>query len=231
LADFLKDIPCDVLPVPPESKEKLHQFGFDTMGQVSALPSGPLQSQFGPEGELIWELANGYDNTPLCPRSMEEVIEESTALLSVTVSIDAILAEVKTLLLRVFAGDILKGRGICSLDLWTKTWDSNRWQKSIRFKEPAMDVRGAAVRINQFLENFPQPGPVEQIGIKLTGLSYGVGRQGSVFTEVRAQESLMEDIKELELRLASPLVFRIKEVEPWSRIPERRFALIPAAGG
>jgi len=94
-----------------------------------------------------------------------------------------------------------------------------------------MDVRGTVSRIRQFLENFPQPGPVEQIGIRLTGLSYGVGRQRSIFAEVRAQDSLVEDIKELELRLTSHLVFKIKEVEPWSRIPERRYALTrPPAG-
>jgi DNA polymerase-4/protein ImuB len=31
----------------------------------------------------------------------------------------------------------------------------------------------------------------------------------------------------LEFRLGGPQLYRIKEVEPWSRIPERRYALIP----
>jgi len=231
VVDFLKDLSCDVLPVSLKSKEKLHEFGFHTLGQIADLAPGPLQAQFGPEGKLIWELASGQDDTPLCQRLMEETIEESTTLASVTVSVDALMVTVENLLLHIFAGSRLKGRGIRSLDLWTKTWDSAHWKKSIRFKEPAMDVRGTVSRIRQFLENFPQPGPVEQIGIRLTGLSYGVGRQRSIFAEVRAQDSLVEDIKELELRLTSHLVFKIKEVEPWSRIPERRYALTPASGG
>ncbi len=43
------------------------------------------------------------------------------------------------------------------------------------------------------MEKFPQPGPVEQVGIKLTRLGYGLGRQKSIFTEVRAQYHLLED--------------------------------------
>jgi DNA polymerase IV len=223
--DFLKGLSCDILPVSAKSKEKLREFGIYTLGQIVALPPGPLQSQFGQEGRRIWELAGGYDKTPLYPRFMEENIEESTALSSVTVSMEAILAAVELLLLRVFTRNILGGKGIRSLDLWTKSWGAEHWEKNIRFKEPAMDVRSTLSRIKQFLENFPQPGPVEQLGIKLTGLSYGVGRQRSIFVEVREQDHLIEDIKQLELRLDSPQVFKIKEVEPWSRIPERRYAL------
>ena len=223
--DFLKELSCDILPVSAKSKEKLRKFGIYTLGQIVALPPGPLQSQFGQEGRRIWELAGGYDDTPLYPRFMEEGIEESTTLPSVTVSMEAILAAVELLLTRVFTRNILRGKGIRSLDLWTKSWCAEHWEKSIRFKEPAMDIRSTLFRIKQFLENFPQPGPVEQLGVKLTGLSYGVGRQRSIFAEVREQDHLIEDIKQLELRLDSPQVFKIKEVEPWSRIPERRYAL------
>ena len=229
-ADFLRDMSCDILPVSLKSKSKLHEFGLHTLGQIAALPPGPLLSQFGPEGTRIWQLARGRDETPLCPRLVEDVIEESTTMASVTVSIEALAVTAESLLARAFARDVLKGRGIRSLNLWTKSWDSGHWEKSIRFKEPATDAHGAVSRIRLFLENFPQPGPVEQIGIRLTGLSYGVGRQRSIFAEVRAQDSLLEDIKELELRLTGRLVFKIKEVEPWSRIPERRFALMTAAG-
>ena len=63
--------------------------------------------------------------------------------------------------------------------------------------------------------------------MKITGLGHQIGKQRSLFTEVRAQDHLLDDIKQLELRLGSPQVFKIKEVEPWSRIPERRYALAP----
>ena len=86
------------------------------------MPEVPFQSQFGPEGKRIWELARGYDDTPLYPRFMEENIEESTVLSSVTVSLEAILITLESLLSAVLARDSLKGRGIRRLTLWTRGW-------------------------------------------------------------------------------------------------------------
>ena len=90
-----------------------------------------------------------------------------------------------------------------------------------------MDVRSAMPRIKYFLENYPQPGPVEQVGIRITRLGYGITRQKSIFSGTRAKDHLMEDIKQLDLRLGDNQVFQVKEIEPWSRIPERRYALSP----
>jgi DNA polymerase-4/protein ImuB len=224
---FLKDLSCDVLPVSAKSRSKLHDFGLATLGQVAALPPGPFQSQFGPEGKRIWELARGHDDTPLYPRFMEEVIEESATLPSVTVSLEAILVALESLLARLFDGNTLKGRGIRSLTLWTRSWNAEHWERNINFKDPAMDVRSAVARIKRMLEDYPQPGPVEQAGMRITRLGYPRGRQKSLFSEVRAQDHLAEDIKQLELKLGNPQVYKVKEVEPWSRIPERRYALTP----
>jgi DNA polymerase-4 len=224
---FLKNIPCDEMPVSVRSKSKLHNFGLHTLGNIAALPAGPLQAQFGMEGRRIWQLAWGNDDTPLYPRFTKEVIEENTTLISVTASLATILVTLESLLTRAFIRITPQGMGIRSLVLWTRGWNSEYWERNIRFKEPAMDVRSSLSRIKQFLESYPQSGPVEQLGIKVTGLAHGIRRQRSIFAEIRAQDHLLDDIEQLELRLASPQVFRIKEVEPWSRIPERQFALKP----
>jgi DNA polymerase-4/protein ImuB len=158
---------------------------------------------------------------------MEEDIEERLALSSVTVSLESLLVAWESLLARIFDRDSLKGRGLRSLVLWTRGWTAEYWEHSLRFKEPAMSIKSTLGRIKAVLEGFPQPGPVEQVGLKITGLGYCSGRQRSLFSEVRARDHLLDDIKRLDLRLGSPQVFKIKEVEPWSRIPERRYALVP----
>ncbi|HJX13018.1 MAG TPA: hypothetical protein VJ377_05755 [Dehalococcoidales bacterium] len=224
---FLRDLPGDVLPVSARSRERLRDFGLRTLGQVAALPPGPFQSQFGPEGRKIWELANGRDDTPLYPRLAEQAIEESAALPSVTVSLEAILVAVETLLARVFGRIGPAGRGIRGLKLWTRTWGAAHWERRIQFKEPAMDVKSAVSRIKRILEDYPQPGPVEQVGLGITGLGYPRGRQKSLFSEIRARDHLLDDIRQLEFRLGNPQVYKVKEIEPWSRIPERRYALTP----
>ena len=224
---FLQGLPCNVLPVSLKSREKLREFGLHTLGQIAALPMGPLLSQFGPEGKRIHELARGYDDAPLYPRMMEESIEESVSLSSVTVSLDSILVALEALLGKVFARIGRVGLGIRSLTVWTRTWNTESWERAIRFKEPAMDAKTVINRIKRVVEEYPQPGPVEQVGLIISRLGYPGGRQNSLFREVRSQTHLMEDIRQLELRLGGAQIYRVKEVEPWSRIPERRYVLAP----
>jgi DNA polymerase IV len=227
VAAFLRKLPCDVLPVSMKSKSKLRDFGIHTLGQAAALTPGPMQSQFGPEGRRIRDLARGRDDTPLYPRMMEESIEESTALASVTVSLDALLIAVEMMLGKVFGKIGPLEMGIRSLTLRTRTWNAENWERTIQFKEPAMDIKSALARVKRILEDYPQPGPVEHLGMSINRLGYPSGRQKSLFSEIRAREHLMHDIKQLEFRLGNPQVFTVKEVEPWSRIPERRYALTP----
>jgi DNA polymerase IV len=224
---FLENLPCDVLPVALKCKSKLVEFGLRNLGQLMAMKPGPLQSQFGPEGKKLWELANGRDDTPLYPRLTEEIIEESIMLSSVTVSLDVMLMSLESMLSRVFSKLEPRGMGIRSITLWTHSWVSEHWEKTIQFKDPVTNIKTTISRIKQVMENCSQPGPIEQLGMKITGLGRQWGRQKNLFPEVRAQDHLMNDIRQLESRLGSPQLYKIKEVEPWSRIPERRYAMMP----
>jgi len=224
---LLKDLPCDTLPISMKSRGRLRDFGISTIGQLAVLPGGPLQSQFGPEGKRMKELSNGIDTTPLYPRFQKEIIEDNAALPSVTVSLETLLVTMEGLLARVFSRISSKGLGISSLTIWTSAWNSEHWERKIQFKEPAMNLQTTISRVRRVLENFPQPGPVEEAGVRITRLGYPQGRQKGLLREVRGKDNLLEDIHQLGLRQGSPQVFRIKEVEPWSRIPERRYALAP----
>ena len=132
VAVFLKDLSCDVLPISMKEKDKLKNFGLHTLGQIASLEPGPLQSQFGPEGKRIWELARGYDDTPLYPRCTEEVIDESTVLPSVTVSLEAMLVTLESLLSRAFVRLTPRGMGIRSVLLWTRSWNSGHWEQKYK---------------------------------------------------------------------------------------------------
>ncbi len=223
---YLKELPCDVLPVSPQILQRLHDYGLRTLGQVSALSPGPLQSQFGPLGLRIWELAQGRDDTPLYPRSFEETFAEDITLNWAMTSIEALVSTVESLLVRVMKRE-QRGRGITCLTVWTQCSGGRRWEKTVNFKEPVVEMKKALSRIKSYFENFPQPGPMEQVGIKINRLGYGVGRQKGIFPETRARDHLLDDIRQLDLRLGDHQVYQVREIEPWSRIPERRYALAP----
>ena len=194
---------------------------------LPTMSSAHLQAQFGPEGQLMRELAAGMDDTPLYPRLSEENIEESTTLASPTVTLELLLMALEAMLARAFTRLGQKNMGVSRILLWTRSWISEHWEEAVRFKEPAMNPKAVLTRIRQVMENVTQPGPVEELGMKITGTGGFTGKQKSLIAEVRAQEHLLDDIKQLEFRLGSPQLFQIKEVEPWSRIPERRYALTP----
>jgi DNA polymerase-4/protein ImuB len=131
------------------------------------------------------------------------------------------------LLFKVFAALGPKNMGINRLDIWTHTLSGECLEKSIFFKTPAMQLKTALDRIGQVFETWPQPAPVCEIGIKVTGLGRPAGRQKSLIGEVRSTDNLLGDIHQLELKLGGPQLFKFKEAEPWSRIPERRHVLTP----
>ena len=224
---FLKDLSCDLLPVSPKSRARLHDFGLHTLGALTALTPAHLQAQFGPEGQLMRELAAGRDDTPLYPRLSEELIEEYATLASPTVSLELLLMALEAMLARAFVKLSQKNLGVSRILLWTRSWVSEHWEEPVRFKEPAMNPKAVLTRIRQVMENVTQPGPVEELGMKITGTGRFTGRQKSLMAQVRAQEHLLDDIKQLEFRLGGPQLFQVKEIEPWSRIPERRYALTP----
>ena len=224
---FLRDLSCDLLPISFKSRARLHDFGLHTMGAIVSIPSAQLQAQFGQEGQLIHDLACGLDDTPLYPRVYKELIEESAVLPSDTVSIEILMTALEAMLNSAFIKLNRKKFGISSIKICTRTWLGEHWEETVHFKEPAMNSKFSLYRIRQVMENTAQPGPVETIDITITGTRRFCSKQKSLIAIVRAQEHLLEEIKQLEFRLGGTGVFQVKEVEPWSRMPERRYALSP----
>ncbi|MEE8158853.1 MAG: hypothetical protein V3T78_05740, partial [Dehalococcoidia bacterium] len=97
----------------------------------------------------------------------------------------------------------------------------------LSFKEPTKDKRRVMARIKASLEGIGLTDPVEGLNLILSDLTEDSGRQESLFPEVRNRQQLQEAMKALQALLGgSPPVFQVRELEPWSRIPERRHALV-----
>ncbi|MEQ4489149.1 MAG: hypothetical protein AAC990_02100 [Dehalococcoides mccartyi] len=225
--DFFNSLPCHILPVSLKSRQMLKSFGLDTLAKIAELSLSQLKAQFGTEGQRIWELCQGQDSSPFCPRIKQECIEESTSLLSPTVSLEVLFMTAQALLGKAFARLGERRLGVRCITLSTIGWRGESWEQEINFKEPVVNQTVIMSRVRQVLGNCQQPGPVEQVGLRLSRLSYSVGWQGSIFTEVRSGEKLVDNICQMEMRFGKPKVFKVKEMEPWSRIPERRYALVP----
>ena len=228
--ETLAPLAVDLLPVPWETRARLKGFGLSTLGAVAALPPGPLQSQFGSMGKRIWDLSRGLDSRPLVPRRHEQVVDGWLSFPVPTTALGAIVTAIDSLLERILADPAMRGRfaRVCSLE--ASVFRAPRWQRRLVFREPIGDRRRAVALIQHALQGQPPPGPLEDLRIVLSRITGEGGRQESLFSDARRRENLKEALQQLRARLGTqPPVYHVREVEPWSRLPERRQALVPYA--
>ena len=225
--EFLASFSVDVLPVSWDIKSRLHSFGLHTLGQVAALPIGPVQAQFGPLGSLMWELAQGVDRTPLQPLIPREEARDIISFATPVADIGSLLIAIETLLGRLLSRPEMRGRYARSVMLEVQVFNRPQWQRRFMFKKPVSDRTRAYQLMKGQMDNLVLPGPVESVSLTLRDLVGEVGRQESLFYEVRKQDRLSEAIQALKVAQGQNPIYQVREIEPWSRIPERQAALVP----
>jgi DNA polymerase-4/protein ImuB len=223
---FLAPLPVVRLPTSWRVKERLMDFGLESIGSIASLPLSAMQGEFGKEGARLWRLASGRDDEPLLARAHSEIIRQETAFAAPTVSLPAILVALEGLLTRAFTSG-LRGRFARVVELEGEVGNGPAWGKRIAFREPVGN-RDQALRILRgSLDGIALPAPLESLAITLSGITGDSGRQESLFSDVRRRAQLDDAVRQLRARLGRrPPIYRIREVEPWSRIPERRRALV-----
>jgi DNA polymerase-4/protein ImuB len=145
-------------------------------------------------------------------------------------SIDAILIAVGELLGRAFAHPLLQNRAARQARLRALLADGTSWERLITFKDPVVSSRTAylALKAKLQLPNGLPLAPLEELAIELLELSGEAARQPSLFlTRARQLAPIAEAASHLGTRYGRTTLYHAMEVEPWSRIPERRWALVP----
>jgi len=227
VAGFLKEFSVDLLPLSWQNKARLHHFGLHTLGQLAALPVGSVQAQLRAEGKRAWELAKGIDTSPLVPCRREEVVTEFLTFPSPTITQHAILTAIAILLGRAFARPEIRGRYIRTATIESHIIRHSPWVKRFSFKEAVGSKEKALFALKSRLDAITLPGPLEDMKLTLAGFTGESGIQSSLFSDVRKREQLREMMQQLEALLGGkPPIYQMKDVEPWSRIPERRQALV-----
>jgi DNA polymerase-4/protein ImuB len=227
LHEFLARLPVQELPVSPGMKRRLRLFGLETLGDVSKLPLGAMQAQFGPQGRLAWQLARGIDESTFCPRHKEEGVRETIAFPAPSASLESIQAAARNLLSRLLRREELLRRSARRIALSARLSDGHVWERAVTLREPTADRDRLLLALGAKLEGCTLPNPVEEITLELSGLCAERGRQEGMFAAKGRRTNQLEDaIRQLKSRYGTSPVSRVVEVEPWSRIPERRRALI-----
>ncbi|HLI50355.1 MAG TPA: hypothetical protein VKU87_01080, partial [Thermomicrobiaceae bacterium] len=224
---FLAPQSIDLLPISYEMKQALRRLGLIRMRDLARHPLSKVQARFGPEGRRAWELANGEDREPLIPEPESEQITERLVLPAPSVQIDLILLGVEQAVVHLFRHPELSGRGIRGLRLQLVLEGQQSWEQVIAFKGVIALPSHLASLIADRLRAAQLAGPVIEIILEATALSSEIARQGVLpMASARRARRLAAAIRELTQRYGVSPIYRVVEVEPWSRIPERRHALM-----
>ena len=226
-AAFLAPRPVDWLPLEEAERAWLRLLGIGTLGAFAALPRHAVEAQLGTHGGHAWLAARGEDATALRPRPFRERVVEQAQAQPPLVSRESVLRTVEQLLGRALRQPQSRGRFVRTLRLRATTEDDRCWERTRVLKEPTGDRARLWTTIRPELEGAEYPGPVAELSLELGGLTAESGRQAGLFIEqTRRREQLEEMARHLKLRYGQSPLMRMVAVEPWSRIPERRHALL-----
>lgn len=226
-ASFLARAPIACLPLPSDTIGKLERLGIPTLGDFTRIPANKIAARFGPAGRQAWELANGNDPTPVTPPTHDLVVHEHLVMPTPTISRDMLMVGLQRMISRAFSKPDLRDRHVRQVVIQAILEGERRsWERTLTLKEPTGRERLLRAVLLR-LQDLTLDGPVESLTLIFSGLSQAVARQVMLATmNTRATLPLMAAIHQLKHRYGESPVYRIVEVEPWSRIPERRHALI-----
>ncbi len=106
------------------------------------------------------------------------------------------------------------------------------WMTEVALKDPSADRDRIAAPLKVRLEQAPPQGAVERLSVEFTAFARGTdelqlfARDAEAAARAGRRRALHAAACEIKTRLKRSLLYHIVEVQPWSRIPERRYALI-----
>jgi hypothetical protein len=146
------------------------------------------------------------------------------------VTLDVILIGVERLLHAAY-GDPRRGSRWVRKTIVRAVLDGGgAWELPIPFREALSDPRDAWYVIRAAITRSPPERPVEELELELVGLSYESGKQASMFEgKGRLWRQVEEVVRQLGAQSSHPSLGKVLPLDPSSRIPERRAALLEMA--
>jgi nucleotidyltransferase/DNA polymerase involved in DNA repair len=240
LVAYLGDRPVQALPVSESMIDRLERLGVSRLRDLAALPELALVSQFGEEGARARAWAVGERIDPVRPYHRPVPIRASLDFPSPVGQTETLQSALLRLLERALSRPARRGRSVIGLRLRGGLEGGGSWQVETILRDPSSHAETLSFCIRSRMSLAPPPRAVETLVLEL--FQFGpAGHQTSLFDRKQASgrsadgaglaegdvpAHLKKAVKELKLRLGESPLYRVVEVDPWSRIPERRHALM-----
>jgi len=225
---FLEPLPIDFLPVSSEAMVWLKRLGLSNIGQVADMPVNALDSQLGRDGRMAHCLANGIDRRPVTPRLRPDVLEKTLSFEQPLESLDALLAALDVLLDKLVP--LLRKRyQVCpQIKLQFRSDDGRAWPDTVNLKTPSDSQPEILGILKRHLEAVSFPEGVSDIYLGLAKLSGEFGKQVPLSSRAKGRQEEVQQCLEKDLgnRFGQGSLKKVVMLDPDSRIPERRVALV-----
>jgi nucleotidyltransferase/DNA polymerase involved in DNA repair len=240
LVPFLASCPVAALPVSDRVLGRLERLGVKTLGELCALPEPALIGQFGEEGGRAWAWAKGQRIDLVRARHRPHPIRVSFDFPTPVGQSETLHGALDRLLERALARPARRGRSVLGVRVGGQLEGGGSWSVDAILREPTSRREALAFNLRSRMSLSPPPRAVETLVVELfqfgppthqEGLfdrreEGGRSAGGVGLAEGEVPPSLKDAVKELRLRLGHSPLYRVVEVDPWSRIPERRHALM-----
>jgi DNA polymerase-4/protein ImuB len=229
---FLAAQPIAVLPLDPDTHRRLRQLGIRTLGALSALPEEAVAAQFGAPGRRLWRLAAGRIAEPVVGRVAPEPIVAALSFFTPVGERELLGRALDQLIARALKHPRRIGWRVQAVRLRAEVEGGRSWLTDVLLKDPTADAARIAAPLETRLEQAPPSGAVTRLVLELTAFAPGTAelqlfaRDAGAAARAGQQHALRSAAREILLRLKRSFLYHVIEVQPWSRLPERRYALI-----
>jgi len=230
--EFLAAQPLAVLPLDPDTHRRLRQLGVKTLGALVALPEEAVVSQFGGVGRQLWRLAAGLVSEPVVGRVAPEPIVAALTFFTPVGERDLLAHALDKLVDRALGDPRRSGWRVQVVRVHAELEHGASWLATATLKDPSATRERIAAPLKTQLERSPPAGAVERLVVEFTAFAPGTAelqlfaRDASAAARAGRRHALQSAAREIALRIRRPMLYHVIEVQPWSRLPERRYALI-----
>ncbi|MFL5827610.1 MAG: hypothetical protein ACJ76V_13885 [Thermoleophilaceae bacterium] len=210
-----------------EMEQMLARLGIRTLGELAALPPSAVSERFGHPGLLALELAQGRD-TPVEPRRPPEPVIERLTLPEAN-SGQQLEHALELLVARVLARSERRGRTLRSMSLSARFVEGGTWRTHVTLRHASADSQRLRIVLGSRLAELPAP--AESLGLEVEAFGPPAREQAGLFAErdpVAARRARIgEAVRQVRQAAGEDAALRVLELDPGSRLPERRAVLAP----
>ncbi len=203
----------------------LERLGIRTLGELADLPDDAVADRFGEPGLAALTMARGVEG-PLRPREPREEIAERLEL-EEAASGPELEHATELLVDRLLANPARRGRSIRRLRLAARLVSGGGWRVDVIPRVASAD-RGR-LRLALVPRLAELPAPASHLTLRALAMGEAEGDQGSLSDDgrERRRERLGEAVRQARAAGGREAVLRVLELDPESRVPERRATLTP----